>query len=123
MPLDTRAVGLGPKLGTHFMGVLEGVPTELLVTVPKLQTLLTAVTVEGGLHVVNQIHHQFVDPPGITFSMILSESHLAIHTWPEYGMLTYDLFTCSGRAAAERTIALLIARIKPSNIRQQEFPV
>ena len=116
-------MGLAPKLGTHFTGVLEGVQRELLVEVPVLHALLTKTAAEGGLHVVSQIHHQFADPPGITFAMILSESHFAIHTWPEYGMLTYDIFTCSGRAAAERTIALLIARIKPTNVRQQEFPV
>lgn len=47
-----------------------------------------------NLHVVKKITHKF-EPIGITFVYVLSESHLAIHTWPEYKLLHLDLVTCT----------------------------
>ena len=47
-----------------------------------------------NLHVVKKYIHKF-DPIGETFIYILSESHLAIHTWPEYKLLHLNLVSCS----------------------------
>jgi S-adenosylmethionine/arginine decarboxylase-like enzyme len=47
-----------------------------------------------NLHVVEKVTHKF-EPIGKTFIYILSESHLAIHTWPEYKLLHLDLVTCT----------------------------
>jgi S-adenosylmethionine/arginine decarboxylase-like enzyme len=47
-----------------------------------------------NLHVVKKVTHKF-EPIGKTFIYVLSESHLAIHTWPEYKLLHLDLVTCT----------------------------
>lgn len=47
-----------------------------------------------NLHVVKKVTHKF-EPIGKTFIYILSESHLAIHTWPEHKLLHLDLLTCA----------------------------
>ena len=47
-----------------------------------------------NLHVVKKVTHKF-KPIGKTFIYVLSESHLAIHTWPEYKLLHLDLVTCT----------------------------
>ena len=52
------------------------------------------------LHVVKKHSHAFF-PKGITIVYILSESHLAIHTWPELGVIHIDLVTCSPRTKVE----------------------
>lgn len=46
-----------------------------------------------GLKVLKKISHAF-EPCGITFIFILAQSHLAIHTWPESGLLHIDLVSC-----------------------------
>ena len=46
-----------------------------------------------NLHIVNKIHHAFL-PQGKTIVYILSESHLAIHTWPEKNTIHVDLISC-----------------------------
>lgn len=46
------------------------------------------------LHVVEKIIHKF-DPIGLTLVYVLSESHLAVHSWPEYKLFHIDLVTCS----------------------------
>ena len=46
-----------------------------------------------GATIVQSIFHLF-SPHGVSGVIIISESHLAIHTWPEYGYAAIDLFTC-----------------------------
>ncbi len=43
--------------------------------------------------VVEDVFHKF-NPHGISGVVVIAESHLAIHTWPEYGYAAVDLFTC-----------------------------
>jgi len=49
---------------------------------------------ELGLHVRNSVYHEFY-PHGLTFTVILSESHMTISTWPEDRMVQIDLFLCN----------------------------
>ena len=46
-----------------------------------------------GLHIVQKLNHQFL-PQGKSIVFVLSESHLAVHTWPEKGYIHIDLVTC-----------------------------
>lgn len=47
----------------------------------------------SGATIVNSVFHHF-NPYGVSGAVIISESHLAIHTWPEYGYAAVDVFTC-----------------------------
>ncbi|MFV0395692.1 MAG: adenosylmethionine decarboxylase [Coprobacillaceae bacterium] len=44
--------------------------------------------------IVGEIHHQFT-PHGITIMAIVADSHIAIHTWPEYNHVSIDIFSCN----------------------------
>lgn len=46
-----------------------------------------------GARVVGEVFHLF-NPYGVSGVVVIAESHLAIHTWPEYGYAAVDLFTC-----------------------------
>lgn len=61
-------------------------------TEPWCELLLTA-AVESGATVIGTQFHQF-SPSGITGFLLLAESHLSVHTWPEEGLATVDIFTC-----------------------------
>jgi S-adenosylmethionine decarboxylase len=54
----------------------------------------------------------------LTLVLILAESHLAIHTWPEENMIAVDLFSC-GAIDAERVTAELVSRLHLANVRTQ----
>ncbi len=56
------------------------------------QSLVEAAT-NAGATVVNSVFHQF-NPYGISGAVIIAESHIAIHTWPEYRYAALDIFTC-----------------------------
>ncbi len=57
------------------------------------ETCLMA-TRHSGLNVVGDVFHQF-EPQGVTGTVLLAESHLAIHTWPESGFVTLDVYVCN----------------------------
>ncbi len=47
----------------------------------------------SGATIVNSVFHHF-NPYGVSGAVIIQESHLSIHTWPEYGYAAVDVFTC-----------------------------
>lgn len=84
------------------------------------EAMLEAATVVHA-HVVGSMFRRF-EPQGVTGVVVIAESHLSIHTWPEFGYAAVDLFTCGdgdpGRAhavlgsrlRASRSVALLVRR-------------
>ena len=79
---------------------------------------------EAQLTPVADAFHQFPGA-GATGAIVLAESHLAIHTWPELNAVTLDLYVCNfsqnNRAAAEATYASLLAVFKPGHIRRRDI--
>ncbi|WP_310451355.1 adenosylmethionine decarboxylase [Sulfuritalea sp.] len=73
----------------------------------------------AGLEVVAAAFHQF-PAAGATGALVLAESHLAIHTWPELDAATCDLYVCNysqdNRAAAELAYGVLCAELQPERI-------
>lgn len=48
----------------------------------------------SGLTIVGDVQHCF-DPQGVTFTILLAESHVSIHTWPEIKAVAFDIYTCN----------------------------
>lgn len=60
--------------------------------------------------------HKF-SPQGITGIALISESHISIHTWPEYSYAAIDVFTCSKKVIPEKTLLVFKKFLKPKNIK------
>ncbi|MCE2900917.1 MAG: S-adenosylmethionine decarboxylase family protein [Gemmatimonas sp.] len=77
----------------------------------SLHALFDAIIADLALHpVAPALWHQFPAPGGITGMVMLAESHLTVHTFPEHGSACLNLFCCTPRAAwpwRERLPALL----------------
>ena len=69
------------------------VDAALLNDADELQKLLRNVTELACLHHLESVTHQF-SPQGISAALLLSESHIAIHTWPESGVAYIAMTTC-----------------------------
>ena len=65
----------------------------------------------SGLNIVGDVFHQF-QPQGVTGTVLLAESHLAIHTWPEEGFVTVDLYVCNYKADNTQKALNLYAKLK-----------
>lgn len=66
---------------------------ERLARAAPWEALLVAAAEAAGATVLGARFHQF-EPQGVTGVVLLAESHLSLHTWPEEGLLTLDCFTC-----------------------------
>ena len=69
------------------------VDSALLNDADELHKMLRNVTELAGLHSLESVTHQF-SPQGISAALLLSESHIAIHTWPESGVAYIAMTTC-----------------------------
>lgn len=61
---------------------------------------------EAGAKVVGELFHRF-EPHGVSGVVVIAESHLTIHTWPEYSYAAVDLFTCGDELDPHRGLLAL----------------
>lgn len=87
---------------------------------------------QSGLRAVGELFHTFtpigdgpVGPCGVTATILLAESHLCVHTWPELGSVTLDVYVCNfgadHSARAQELMRTLIALFKPAQSRQNKL--
>jgi len=81
------------KLGIHNLIEIYGCDHDRIDTVDKVRDFMIMAAKESGATVVGDMFHQF-NPYGISGAVIIAESHLTIHSWPEYGYAAVDVFTC-----------------------------
>lgn len=79
--------------GKHLLLELDGCNPEILNNARTIDSILTEAVRLSGATVVNKCYHHF-KPQGVTGVLILEESHLSIHTWPESGRAAIDMYTC-----------------------------
>ena len=82
---------------------------------PPLRRLLVEAARTCGATVLADRFHQF-EPHGVTGIVLLAESHVSIHTWPEEGLATLDVFTC-GAMDAEGIIEAVRTSLRPTRER------
>lgn len=86
--------------GREWLVEAFGCEAARLARVTDLQQLFQAVVHEVGLHPVGEAHwHTFPAPGGVTGVWLLAESHLTVHTFPEFGSACFNLFCCTPREA------------------------
>ena len=100
-------------LGLHLLLELKECNPQLLDNPYHVRTALYEAAEGVGAHVVGESFHQF-SPQGVTGILSIAESHISIHTWPEYNYAAADIFTCGSsfqpRDAAQVLIDLFESR-------------
>jgi S-adenosylmethionine decarboxylase len=111
--------------GLHLMADLSGcaVAPALMSEPQALRAHCLQLVAQTGLHAVGDVFHRFPPPGGVTGVVLLAESHLAVHTWPELGAVTLDVYVCNLHAdnsvAAERLMLALEATFAPRSSQRQ----
>lgn len=80
-------------LGNHILVEFMGCIPEVMNDVSMIEEAMVTGAEIAGATVINSTFHHF-SPYGVSGVVVIQESHLAIHTWPEYGYAAVDLFTC-----------------------------
>jgi S-adenosylmethionine decarboxylase proenzyme len=101
-------------LGRHVLLELYDCNREQLDDLEYLRSTMLSAAEEVGATVIDDVFHQF-SPQGVTGVVAIAESHLCIHTWPEYGYAAVDIFTCGESFDPERAATLLIERLESQN--------
>jgi len=80
-------------LGKHLLAEFYDCDQAVLDDVSFVESEMNSAAIISGATVVKSGFHRFL-PHGVSGVVIVSESHLTIHTWPEYGYAAVDVFTC-----------------------------
>lgn len=81
------------SLGIHVVWDIYDGDEELLSYVPTIKEILNQIVDELQLSKVGESYKQF-EPIGVTGFILLEESHVSIHTWPEHKFAAIDIFSC-----------------------------
>ena len=80
-------------LGRHILVEYYDCNEDILKDVDKIEQSMINAAKESNATIIESVFHQF-NPWGVSGAVIISESHLTIHTWPEYSYAAVDFFTC-----------------------------
>ena len=117
--LDIKEV-MTVVLAVHIIAELYGCDQEQISYVESLQPILREVVRASGLTEITSRFHQF-EPYGVTGFILLAESHVSIHTWPEYGYAAVDIYTCSTEEKANCALSVLLDHLKPKKVEIKKF--
>jgi len=89
------------SLGQQLIVELYGCDRTLLDDPICLERILTEAISRSGGTIIKPCFHQF-SPHGVTGVIVIAESHVAVHTWPEFGYCALDVFTCGTQVNTEQ---------------------
>lgn len=104
------AVALGRQMTVEFYNCSAAV----LADVRKMEQIFLDAAKVSGAHVVNSNFHSF-EPQGVSGVLVISESHFAVHAWPEHDYAAVDLFTCGDGVDFDLAIHALAEGMKSGN--------
>ncbi len=107
-------------LGTHILIDFFDCDVEFLNHRKTIEDCLSEAAIICGATIVEKVIHQF-NPHGISGVIVIAESHIAIHTWPENQFVAIDIFTCGDCLNAERAIDFLKKSLCASDIKVQNI--
>ena len=103
--------------GTHWLVDCFGVDAPLLADAVALEALLRDSATDAGARILSSHFHRFGSDSisGVTGVVVLAESHITIHTWPERGFAAIDLFLC-GATHPQRALDALTRALVPQRV-------
>ena len=108
--------------GLHLTADLRGCRAQLPImgNADALRRLCLASVSTAGLRPVGELFQAFPQPGGVTGMVLLAESHLAVHTWPEHGYAAVDIFTCNLDADIDAGIEAISKHLLPARTQVME---
>lgn len=108
-------------LGRHLLVELHDCDKGALNDLGFLRKVMVDAAIDCGAVVLGESFHHF-SPQGVSGVVIIAESHLSIHTWPEYGYAAVDVFTCGTTVQPEKAAEVLIEKLGSKNHSLMEIP-
>ena len=103
------------SLGRHLLIELYNCDSKILNDVHKVEAIMVDAAKHARAKIVDVVFHTF-NPHGISGVVVIAESHLAIHTWPEYNYASVDVFTCGTEINPWRAYTYASKKFKAQNM-------
>lgn len=109
------------KLGRHILAEFSDCNTELLNNPGHIESSLLEAARRAGATIVDSVFHQY-NPHGVSGIVVIAESHLSIHTWPEYGYAAVDFFSCGDRVDPWKACRYMQEALDCRELNTREIP-
>jgi len=93
-------------LGRHLIAELAECNPTVLNNLPRLKSALIESARKSGATIVDSVFHQY-NPQGISGIIVIAESHISLHAWPEYNYAAVDCFTCGTSVDPQKALDFL----------------
>lgn len=101
--------------GNEISCIMYGISDKKLSDTQKLGEKLSQALKTDKFDVLDKVSHAFT-PQGFTIVILLAESHVAVHTYPEYNSLYFNLYSCRGEKDGEKTYEEFKKYLKPESV-------
>jgi S-adenosylmethionine decarboxylase len=102
-------------VGHHYVAEASGCSPDIIGKVETVEQILVRAAEIAGVTVWSISFHRF-SPNGVSGVVVISESHLSVHTWPEYGYVALDIFTCGNTAKPEAAVQYALKEFGASSM-------
>ena len=102
-------------LATHLLIELFDCDSKILNDSEKVKDIFINAAKEGKATIVNDLFHEF-SPHGLTGVLVITESHLSIHTWPEFNYAAVDVFSCDDKLDGDKIKRILEEKLSSKEV-------
>ncbi|MCL6091188.1 MAG: adenosylmethionine decarboxylase [Candidatus Thermoplasmatota archaeon] len=102
-------------VGFQILADLYGVDADIISKADSVYPIIEEAVRVGNLTKISSDYYQF-QPMGASGVVLLAESHLSFHTWPEHGLVTLDIYTCGDPKAAEMAFDYIVDQLRPDTM-------
>ncbi|MBU4483995.1 adenosylmethionine decarboxylase [bacterium] len=107
-------------LGKHLLSEYFDCNSEILNNVELIENICRDAAEVSGATIVSSNFHRF-SPWGVSGVVVISESHITIHTWPEYGFAAVDLFTCGEKCNPWKAHDYIFHALQAKDAKVEEY--
>jgi len=115
-PPQSITVSNPQQLGQQLVIELYGCNPKTIENIEKVEEIMTAGVHAAHATIVQKVFHKFT-PVGVSGVLVLSESHMTIHTWPEFGYCAVDLYTCGSHCNNDAALDVLKEKFEATSAR------
>jgi len=98
-------------IGMHVVLDLYECDPKILDDMERIEEILTKAAEVANATIIDKRFHKF-SPQGVSGVVVVSESHIAIHTWPEHGYAAVDVYTCGDHTMPLKASEYIIKELK-----------
>lgn len=107
-------------IGIQLMAELWECNREKIDSPKRIEEIMLRAAQGAGAEIIGSMFHEF-EPQGVSGVVVIAESHLTIHTWPEQGYAAVDIFTCGEHTDPWKALEILAGEFEAEETQSMEI--